>query len=127
MNPQILIDGAEHVAWGCILLLDNNRMAAISGLQTAQYEREFATWNSSPIDYLKWAECVPGVLGLSGGTSPDELVSALDQAYAHKGLSLIQVPVYYGDDPLGGMGVFGRWNVGNWVEDTQALRHEIGL
>ncbi len=127
MNPQILIDGAEHGAWGCILLLDNNRMAAISGLQTAQYEREFATWNSSPIDYLKWAECVPGVLGLSGGTSPDELVSALDQAYAHKGLSLIQVPVYYGDDPLGGMGVFGRWNVGNWVEDTQALRHEIGL
>ena len=127
MNPQILIDGAEHGARGCILLMDNNRMAAISGLQTAQYEQEFATWNSEPIDYLKWAESVPGVLALSGGKSPEELVSALDRAFTHKGLSLIHVPVYYGDDPLGGMGVFGRWNVGNWVEDTQALRHKIGL
>jgi 3D-(3,5/4)-trihydroxycyclohexane-1,2-dione acylhydrolase (decyclizing) len=127
MNPQILIDGAEHGAWGCILLLDNNRMAAISGLQNAQYESEFATWNTNPIDYLKWAESVPGVLALSGGTTPEALVSALDRVYTHKGLSLIHVPVYYGDDPLGGMGVFGRWNVGNWVEDTQALRHKIGL
>jgi 3D-(3,5/4)-trihydroxycyclohexane-1,2-dione acylhydrolase (decyclizing) len=127
MNPQILIDGAEHGAWGCILLLDNNRMAAISGLQSAQYESEFATWNTNPIDYLKWAESVPGVLALSGGTTPEALVSALDRVYTHKGLSLIHVPVYYGDDPLGGMGVFGRWNVGNWVEDTQALRHKIGL
>jgi hypothetical protein len=25
------------------------------------------------------------------------------------------------------MGVYGRWNVGNWCEDVQALRHEIGL
>ena len=31
------------------------------------------------------------------------------------------------DDPLGGMGVFGRWNVGNWCESPQALRHDIGL
>ena len=32
MNPQVLIDGVEHGATGCILLLDNRRMAAISGL-----------------------------------------------------------------------------------------------
>jgi len=25
------------------------------------------------------------------------------------------------------MGVFGRWNVGNWSAATQALRHRIGL
>jgi 3D-(3,5/4)-trihydroxycyclohexane-1,2-dione acylhydrolase (decyclizing) len=37
------------------------------------------------------------------------------------------VPVYYGPDPLGGMGVYGRWNVGNWCQETQMLRHEIGL
>ncbi len=127
MNPQILIDGAEHGAKGCILLLDNNRMAAISGLQKAQYGREFATWGQKNVDYLKWAQGVPGVLALEGGTSPEELRKALDQAYAHSGLSLISLPVYYGDDPLGGLGVFGRWNVGNWVEDTQALRHKIGL
>ena len=127
MNPQILIDGPEFGVWGCVLLLDNNRMAAISGLQQAQYEHEFATWNRDPVDYLKWAEGVPGVLALDGGVSPKELHTALDKAYAHQGLSLIHVPVYYGTNPLGGMGVFGRWNVGNWVKETQALRHRIGL
>ena len=55
------------------------------------------------------------------------LLAALEQARHHDGLSLIHVPVYYGPDPLGGMGVFGRWNVGNWCEETQALRHEVGL
>ena len=127
MNPQILIDGAEHGARGCILLMDNNRMAAISGLQQAQYENEFATSNQKTIDYLKWAEGVPGVLALQGGESSESLADALDRAYNHPGLSIIQVPVYYGSDPLGGMGVFGRWNVGNWVSSTQALRHQIGL
>lgn len=127
MNPQVLIDGIEHGARGCILLLDNNRMAAISGLQQDQYECEFATWNREPIDYLKWAGAVPGVLALHGGFSPEELLASLEEAYGYDGLSLIHVPVYYGTDPLGGMGVFGRWNVGNWVKDTQALRHKIGL
>jgi 3D-(3,5/4)-trihydroxycyclohexane-1,2-dione acylhydrolase (decyclizing) len=54
-------------------------------------------------------------------------VTALDKALVCGGLSLIHGPVYYGANPLGGMGVFGRWNVGNWCEDTQALRHELGL
>lgn len=127
MNPQILIDGAEHGARGCIVLLDNGRMAAISGLQEAQYGAEFATANRIKIDYLQWARSVPGVLALDGGTSLETLQDALQQAGRHDGLSLIRVQVYYGPDELGGMGVFGRWNVGNWVEATQALRHEIGL
>ena len=37
MNPQVLVDGVQHGARGTILLLDNRRMAAISGLQEAQY------------------------------------------------------------------------------------------
>ncbi len=127
MNPQILIDGAEHGAKGCILLLDNGRMAAISGLQSAQYGAEFATANRLQIDYLAWAQGVPGVLALEGGASTESLRAALDQAGAYPGLSLVRVKVYYGPDELGGMGVFGRWNVGNWVEETQNLRHEIGL
>jgi 3D-(3,5/4)-trihydroxycyclohexane-1,2-dione acylhydrolase (decyclizing) len=127
MNPQILIDGAEHGARGCILLFDNNRMAAISGLQMAQYGNEFATWHKKPIDYLGWAKFVPGVMAMSGGHSPEELRRALDKAFDYKGLSLIHIPVYYGTDPLGSMGVYGRWNVGNWVEETQKLRHKIGL
>lgn len=127
MNPQILIDGAEHGARGCILLLDNGRMAAISGLQNDQYGCEFATSSHIKVDYLSWAKGVPGVLALDGGTSPEELLQALSQTSQYDGLSFIRVKVYYGPDPLGGMGVFGRWNVGSWCVDTQALRHEIGL
>jgi 3D-(3,5/4)-trihydroxycyclohexane-1,2-dione acylhydrolase (decyclizing) len=127
MNPQILIDGAEHGVKGCILLLDNGRMAAISALQNDQYGAEFATANRLQIDYLAWASGVPGVLALDGGASPDALRSALEQAGSYPGLSLVRVRVYYGTDELGGMGVYGRWNVGNWVKETQALRHEIGL
>lgn len=127
MCPQVLIDGAEHGARGCILILDNNRMAAISGLQADQYKEMFATWHTKPVDYVQWAASVPGALALHGGYCGAELNAALDRAFAHPGLSVIHLPVYYGPDPLGGLGVFGRWNVGNWVEDTQRLRHQIGL
>jgi 3D-(3,5/4)-trihydroxycyclohexane-1,2-dione acylhydrolase (decyclizing) len=127
MNPQILIDGVEFGARGCILILDNGRMAAITGLQEAQYGAEFATGNTIHIDYLTWGQSVPGLLTLDGGRTPETLKNALDLAGKHEGLSLIHVPVYFGPDELGGMGVFGRWNVGNWCEETQALRHEIGL
>jgi 3D-(3,5/4)-trihydroxycyclohexane-1,2-dione acylhydrolase (decyclizing) len=44
-----------------------------------------------------------------------------------KGLSLVHVPVYNGPDEIGGMGVFGDWNVGNWCERVQAEHHKIGL
>jgi len=127
MNPQVLIDGAEYGAQGCILLLDNNRMAAISGLQKAQYGHAFATYHKTPIDFLAWASSVPNVLSLDCDPTIKGLQEALDKARAHKGLSLIHVPVYYGDNELGEMGVFGRWNVGTWSEETQALRHKIGL
>jgi 3D-(3,5/4)-trihydroxycyclohexane-1,2-dione acylhydrolase (decyclizing) len=52
MSPQILIDGVEHGARGCILLLDNGRMGAITGLQNAQYGEGFATWNRLRVDFL---------------------------------------------------------------------------
>jgi 3D-(3,5/4)-trihydroxycyclohexane-1,2-dione acylhydrolase (decyclizing) len=127
MNPQILIDGVEHGARGCILILDNGRMGAISGLQEAQYGAGFATWNTCKVDYITWGRSIPGLLALEGGHTPESLRTALDQAGKHAGLSLVHVPVYYGSDPLGGMGVYGRWNVGDWCEEVQALRHEIGL
>jgi 3D-(3,5/4)-trihydroxycyclohexane-1,2-dione acylhydrolase (decyclizing) len=74
-----------------------------------------------------WARSVTGVAAFWGGTSTLELTDALKKALSYDGLSLVHVPVYWGDDPLGGLGAWGRWNVGNWVEATQALRHEIGL
>jgi 3D-(3,5/4)-trihydroxycyclohexane-1,2-dione acylhydrolase (decyclizing) len=127
MNPQILIDGVEHGARGCILVFDNRRMAAISGLQTAQYGFDFATHDSVEVDYCAWAKAIKGVKATPACYSVEALVAALKQAKEYPGLSLIHIPVYYGPDELGGMGVFGRWNVGNWSETTQALRHQIGL
>ena len=127
MNPQILLDGVEHGAKGCILLLDNRRMSAISGLQLDQYGVDYATNDSVAVDYVAWARAIKGVKALDGGRSSESLVTALDRAWAYEGLSLIHVPVYFGPNELGGMGVFGRWNVGNWCGDTQALRHKIGL
>jgi len=127
MNPQILIDGVEHGATGCILLLDNRRMAAISGLQTGQFGTDFSTNDHVEVDYVAMASAFKGVHALHGGHSPEELIAALNKAKAYDGLSLVYVPVYYGPDALGNMGVFGRWNVGNWCDEVQALRHEIGL
>jgi 3D-(3,5/4)-trihydroxycyclohexane-1,2-dione acylhydrolase (decyclizing) len=127
MNPQILIDGVEHGARGCILVFDNRRMAAISGLQTAQYGLDFATHDSVEVDYSAWGKAIKGLNALPACYTVEALIAALNQAKTYPGLSLIHIPVYYGPDELGGMGVFGRWNVGNWSEATQALRHEIGL
>ena len=119
MNPQILIDGVAHGVHGTILLLDNRRMAAISGLQLAQYGAEFRTNDAVVVDYVRMASSVTGVVALSGGHDQDSLESALGRAHAHPGLSLVHVPVYYGPDPLGGMGAYGDWNVGNWCETVQ--------
>ncbi|MGC4933407.1 thiamine pyrophosphate-dependent enzyme [Gordonia sp. DT30] len=127
MNPQALIDGVQHGATGVIVLFDNRRQGAISSLQRAQYGTDFATNDQVAVDYVAWASAVGGINALHGGHSVAELRVALDESLAHKGLSLIHVPIYFGDDELGGFGTFGRWNVGPWVTDTQALRKEMKI
>ncbi len=119
MNPQVLIDGVAHGVHGTILLLDNRRMAAISGLQCAQYGAEFRTNDAVVVDYVRMASSVTGVLAMPGGHDQDSLELALGRAHAHPGLSLVHVPVYYGPNPLGAMGAYGDWNVGNWCEAVQ--------
>jgi 3D-(3,5/4)-trihydroxycyclohexane-1,2-dione acylhydrolase (decyclizing) len=119
MNPQILLDGVQHGVDGTIVILDNRRMAAISHLQLAQYGKEYRTNDSVAVDYIKLASSVQGVLALPGGASQDELKTALRQAHAHKGLSLVHIPVYHGTHSSGGMGAYGQWNVGNWCDDVQ--------
>ena len=120
MNPQILIDAVQHGARGMIVIFDNRRMAAITGLQFAQYNVEFKTNDAVAVDYVKLASAVSGVLALSGGDNVDALCAALKTAKAHDGLSVVHVPVYCGSDELGGLGAWGQWNVGNWCEDVQA-------
>ncbi|WP_018436326.1 thiamine pyrophosphate-dependent enzyme [Paraburkholderia atlantica] len=119
MNPQILIDGIEHGVHGTILLLDNRRMAAISSLQEAQFDTDYRTNDSVAVDYVAMAGAVAGVMALSAGDTERGLRDALAKAHAHPGLSLIHVPVYYGADPAGGMGAYGRWNVGPWSDGVQ--------
>lgn len=127
MNPQALIDGVQHGATGTIVVLDNRRQGAISSLQRAQYGVDYATNDQVEVDYVAWANAVLGVQALFGGTSVEELTAALDTAGQYQGLSLIHLPIYFGDDELGGFGSFGRWNVGPWVTATQAMRKEMKI
>jgi 3D-(3,5/4)-trihydroxycyclohexane-1,2-dione acylhydrolase (decyclizing) len=127
MNPQILLDAVEHGLKATIVLFDNRRMAAISGLQEAQYGAAFRTADGVAVDYVRMAGAFPGVLALSGGDKPETLRAALDAARQHAGLSLIHVPVYGGNDAVGGMGAYGAWNVGNWVAEVEARYVETAI
>ena len=110
-----------------ILIFDNRRMGAISGLQWAQYGEDHATSDSVPVDYLQLCNSVFGVQALSGGTTRAEFEVALQKGYRHLGLSVVHVPVYCGPDELGGLGAWGQWNVGNWCEEVQKEHQMLGL
>jgi 3D-(3,5/4)-trihydroxycyclohexane-1,2-dione acylhydrolase (decyclizing) len=127
MNPQVLVDAVEHGLRGTVVVFDNRRMAAITGLQRAQYGAEHRTSDSVAVDYAALAGSVRGVLGLPGGTTPEALREALARAHAHPGLALVHVPVYAGDSPDAGMGAWGSWNVGSWCEAVQAEWHRQTL
>ncbi|MGE0847568.1 MAG: thiamine pyrophosphate-dependent enzyme, partial [Flavobacteriaceae bacterium] len=118
--PPPPLDGVAPGARGMIVLFATRRMAAITGLQEAQYNHEFRTTDHVPVDYVRLASAVKGVKAVFAGHDADGLKKALAEARAHDGLSLVHVPVYAGEDPLGGMGAYGSWNVGNWVGDVQA-------
>jgi 3D-(3,5/4)-trihydroxycyclohexane-1,2-dione acylhydrolase (decyclizing) len=119
MNPQVLIDAVEHGVRGMIVIFDNRRMAAITGLQLAQYNAEFRTNDAVVVDYVQLAASVAGVLAVCAGETADGLRDALKAAKSHDGLSVVHVPVYCGPDELGGLGAWGQWNVGNWCEEVQ--------
>jgi 3D-(3,5/4)-trihydroxycyclohexane-1,2-dione acylhydrolase (decyclizing) len=127
MNPQVLLDGVQHGARGCIILFDNRRMGAITGLQLAQYRNDYRTSDRVEVDYVALAAAVKGVRALFGGYDAEDLRKALARAYAYEGLSFVHVPVYAGQDELGGLGAFGSWNVGSWCEAVQKEHHRLGL
>jgi 3D-(3,5/4)-trihydroxycyclohexane-1,2-dione acylhydrolase (decyclizing) len=122
-----LIDAVELSVNGMIVIFDNRRMGAITGLQEAQYGIGFKTYDVVEVDYVRMAEAVKGVRAFYGGKSTSELKGALKKAYKYQGLSVIHIPVYFGDDPLGGMGAYGSWNVGNWCELVQEKYHAQDL
>ena len=120
MNPQILIDAVQHRVHGMLVIFDNRRMAAITSLQVAQYGEEFRTNDRVAVDYVKLASAVSGVNAFHGGWTVAALQSALEQAHAHDGLSVLHVPVYAGENAMGGLGAWGEWNVGNWCNAVQS-------
>ena len=121
MNPQVLIDATHTGTQGCIVILDNQRMGAISSLQIDQYEEDFATSDHVRVDYVALAQSVSGIKAFNGGNSAQELGQALQLAKEFKGLSVIHVPIYFGSEPGSGLGSYGRWNVGPWVHEVEAL------
>lgn len=129
MNPQILHDAAQYKLKGMILLFDNRRMGAISSLQRAQYGVDFSTDDEVAVDYPAMARAFPGIRGFSAveAISEPALTSLLKEAAAYKGVSLVHIPVYYGEDERSSLGAYGRWNVGSWCSDTEREKHRIGL
>ncbi len=123
MNPQALISAVEHGARGMVVIFDNRRMAAISGLQHAQYGVDFRTNDSVAVDYVRMASSIAGVQAFWGGDTPESLRQALEQAHAHAGVSVVHVPVYAGTEADAGLGAYGSWNVGNWCDDVQRRYH----
>lgn len=127
MNPQILVDAVQYGLRAMIVLFDNRRMAAISGLQRAQYGTDFRTADGVAVDWVAMARSVRGVAAFDGGNDRKSLRAALVAARAHDGLSMVVVPTYSGDDERGGLGAWGDWNVGNWCERVQAEKSRLGL
>ncbi len=127
MNPQVLIDAVQHQLRGMIVIFDNRRMGAISGLQRAQYQADFATSDSVEVDYVALAHAVKGVRALSGGGDAVALLKALHEGYSYEGISIIHVKSYWGDERVGSIPAYGKWNVGNWCEEVQRRYHEQGL
>jgi len=127
MNPQVLVDAVQYGLRAMIVLFDNRRMAAISGLQRAQYGAEFRTADGVAVDWAALARSVRGVAAFDGGGDRESLRAALNAARAHDGLSLVVVPTYSGDDERGGLGAWGDWNVGPWCDRVQAEQSRLGL
>ncbi|MBJ7380763.1 MAG: thiamine pyrophosphate-binding protein [Polynucleobacter sp.] len=121
MNPQALISAVEHGAKGMIVIFDNRRMAAISGLQHAQYGLEFRTNDSVAVDYVALAESIGGVKAFRADSNLAALNTALEKAYASGDLSVVHVSVYAGNAEGSGLGAYGSWNVGNWCESVQEV------
>src|SRR6476659_4358762 len=77
--------GASYMGFPASALLgaalsDNRRMAAITGLQVAQYQAEFRTNDHVAVDYKSVAAAVSGVLAVSGGDNAEALGNALKTA-----------------------------------------------
>ena len=116
------------------VLLKDNHIGAAGGVKEAILAaKEYAPFvrkieiEVENLEMVKEAADAGADIIMLDNMSPEEMKEALAKAYKYDGLSLIHIPVHYGDDELSGLGTFGDWNVGNWCERVQKMKHEIGF
>jgi 3D-(3,5/4)-trihydroxycyclohexane-1,2-dione acylhydrolase (decyclizing) len=128
MQAQAIRDMAKHGARCTVVVLDNQAMSAIAGLQWAQNYQGFATSDPpglAAVDFAALAECM-GAAGFRAAADLDSVVDCLDGARRHNGPAVVDVKVAFGPEKYTTLGAFGRWNVGPWSEAVEAIWEGIG-
>lgn len=123
MQAQAIRDMVKHRSNCTVVVLDNQAMAAIHGLQRAQEYSSFATEdppNIPPVNFAKLAESM-GCAGFACEARVDSLIDCLDQARKHDGAAVVDVKVAFGQEQYAALGAFGRWNVGSWSPTVEAI------
>jgi len=113
----------KHNARCTVVVLDNQAMGAITGLQWAQNYEGFASSDPpglAAVDFAALAESM-GAAGFRAGPSLDSVVECLDRARRHNGPAVVDVKVAFGREKYTALGAFGRWNVGPWSEAVEAI------
>lgn len=123
MQAQAIRDMVKHGSNCTIAVLDNQAMGAITALQWAQQYETFATTDphaTPSIDFKKMAESM-GCVGFTPGPSVDSLTQALDRARKHHGPAVVDIKVTISREKYAALGAFGRWNVGPWSPEVEAI------
>lgn len=123
MQAQAIRDMVKHGSNCTVVVLDNQAMGAIAALQWAQQYEAFATADPADVpavDFVKMAESM-GCVGFRAGASLESLRECLEQARRHRGPAVVDVKVAFGRHKYAALGAFGRWNVGPWSREVEAI------
>jgi len=123
MQAQAIRDMVKHRSNCTVAVLDNQAMGAITTLQWAQQYEGFATRDpgATPmVDFKKMAESM-GCAGFTPGPSVDSLMEGLDRARKHQGPAVVDIKVTISHEKYAALGAFGRWNVGPWSPEVEAI------
>lgn len=128
MQAQAIRDRVKHGARWTVVVLDNQAMGAIAGLQWAQNYEGFATSDPSgpvAVDFAALAEST-GAAGFRAAADLDSVADCLDGARRLNGPAVVDVKVAFGREKYTTLGAFGCWNVGPWSEAVEAIWEGIG-
>jgi 3D-(3,5/4)-trihydroxycyclohexane-1,2-dione acylhydrolase (decyclizing) len=123
LQAQAIRDMVKHGSRCTVVVLDNQAMGAITSLQWAQNYHAFATFDPpslAPVDFAAMAESM-GCPGFRCGPDLDALADCLARAREVAGPAVVDVKVAFGRDHYVALDAFGRWNVGPWSEEVEAI------